>query len=280
MPDMNYFSHSAGVSGAERKQHLSRKAIFFYGTVFRLLLLFLLHLSGSPVEDSGPLSGSLAEDSGMRCVEGSTCNLPTPGPSTVTTNPSSDTFSSVAAAAALPEVLPHTRHGSIGLRASFHRAFAPFAECVGPAHSNVHPDNQGLPRTLRADAIPQRSGVAGDSSKTRGCEFWTRSTEQPHLWRFNRPSHTAAHARRCRTYAREREQCQPGTARRFGRQAGKLGALGEGSRPLPKVERCPGTEGGLRTAFRLSCGIPDDAPILVWMTPSHGANAVEWGPEC
>eukprot|EP00955_Chlamydomonas_euryale_P026554 280225-Chlamydomonas_euryale.AAC.2 len=26
--------------------------------------------------------------------------------------------------------------------------------------------------------------------------------------------------------------------------------------PLPKVERYPGTEGGLRTAFRLSCGIP------------------------
>eukprot|EP00955_Chlamydomonas_euryale_P100133 365262-Chlamydomonas_euryale.AAC.7 len=47
--------------------------------------------------------------------------------------------------------------------APFHRAFAPFAICVGPAHSNVHPNQRGLSRTLHADAIPRHSGVAGDS---------------------------------------------------------------------------------------------------------------------
>eukprot|EP00955_Chlamydomonas_euryale_P118670 366554-Chlamydomonas_euryale.AAC.7 len=72
------------------------------------------------------------------------------------------------------------------------------------------------------------------------------------LSRLKGPSRTAARACRCRTCARKREQCQPGTTHRVGCQAGKLGALGEGSRPLPKVECCPGTEGRLRTAFRLS----------------------------
>eukprot|EP00955_Chlamydomonas_euryale_P101702 365365-Chlamydomonas_euryale.AAC.11 len=31
MTDINYFSQSASVSGADRKQYLIRKAIYFYG---------------------------------------------------------------------------------------------------------------------------------------------------------------------------------------------------------------------------------------------------------
>eukprot|EP00955_Chlamydomonas_euryale_P035943 350270-Chlamydomonas_euryale.AAC.1 len=62
-------------------------------------------------------------------------------------------------------------------RAPFHRAFAPFAVCVGPAHSNVYLEQRGLARTLQADAIPAQR--CGGGLVRSGSGFTTRLKEQP-----------------------------------------------------------------------------------------------------
>eukprot|EP00955_Chlamydomonas_euryale_P049729 354335-Chlamydomonas_euryale.AAC.5 len=58
------------------------------------------------------------------------------------------------------------------------------------------------------------------------------------------------------------------------------GHLGEGSRPLPKIERCAGTEGGLRTA-RTSAYPVEYRRAHFWVDdPFTGRKcSVEWGPK-
>eukprot|EP00955_Chlamydomonas_euryale_P015170 162518-Chlamydomonas_euryale.AAC.2 len=59
----------------------------------------------------------------------------------------------------------------------------------------------------------------------------------PSLLRCNGPSCTAVHACRYQVYVRKIPQCQPGNAHKVGCKVGRLGALGEGSRPLVNVKR-------------------------------------------
>eukprot|EP00955_Chlamydomonas_euryale_P101317 365337-Chlamydomonas_euryale.AAC.6 len=66
------------------------------------------------------------------------------------------------------------------------------------------------------------------------------------------PPHLAAHACRWWIYARK----NPVTPAWHRTMSERLGALGEGTRPLLQVERSPGTERGHQTPLRLSCGIP------------------------
>eukprot|EP00955_Chlamydomonas_euryale_P040976 351869-Chlamydomonas_euryale.AAC.1 len=79
------------------------------------------------------------------------------------------------------------------MQAPFHKAFAPFAVCVGPAHSNVHPDHQGLLQPLRAET-PFHSTAVRRGTRLSSCGFSTRLTEQMCLLRCNGPSLVAAHA--------------------------------------------------------------------------------------